>query len=249
MKNIIFIDKNTTQSGFFDDSGNVHNGAVVRPLVCECTKELGGTFELYLELVNPDAKVLNLATAYNFVAAPVLGKWDSSGKATRKHQIFFITSVEKNVESSGAIYVKLYAKHIFYILHLLQMQAEWWNGRYSDSLMTCEDMLKHFAKAGPWTFDVGTSNISTQCAMEMQADCTYVGAILDDTGIIQRFSAELHRDNFYFSGNRQKEFSTGSATNPAFRFIYGKEIKGITETVDYTETVTTLEVGVTSSPA
>lgn len=65
---------------------------------------------------------------------------------------------------------------------------------------------------------------------------------MDSNGILQKFKVELHRDNFYFSTRPHKEFSKGNADAPAFRFLHGKEISGIIEAVDYTNTVTKLEV-------
>lgn len=243
LNNIVIFDKSTTQTGFFDSTGHIRNGAcILCPTVCTCTKELNGIFELYIELINPDSNTLKHIACWSYVAAPVTGKWDSSGKAFRKHQIFYISSIEKVSGESGVVNIKIYATHIFYVLALKQMPASEWSGIRSNLYFRCDDAMRHFSASNAFTYDVGATDIPIEQKFELSSDSTYVSAIMDDYGILQKYKAELHRDNFYFSGKKQKEFSSGSATSPAFRFLYGKEIRGITEYIDYTGVVTTLRI-------
>lgn len=247
MSAVILMDKSVRQADFFDDSGAVRNlGRVVRPLVCTCTKELGGTFELYAEFINPDDNTAEYLSADNYIAAPVLGKWDSSGKATRKQQIFFIKSAEKTTDESGTVYIKFYADHISYKLQTRQKLKSSWDPHLAESYLTCDEALRYFSSTGVWNFTVGGTDIREQKQFPLAATTSYVGAIMDETGVIRHYGAELHRDNFYISGRKQKEFSTGSMSAPAFRLLAGKEVSGITETVDYTGVVTSLNVVLTS---
>ncbi len=247
MSTVILIDKSVRQADFFDESGRIRNlGRVVRPLVCTCTKELGGTFELYAEFVDPDDDTADCLSGDNYIVAPVLGKWDSSGKATRKQQIFFIESAEKTTDESGIVYIKAYAKQAFYKLSSRQMLKSYWDQWLAGFDFPCDAALRQFANTGVWAFEVGATDIYDRKKFPYESTVSYVGAIMDETGIIRHYGAELHRDNFYFSGKKQKEFSSGSASEPAFRFFAGKEISGITETIDYTGVVTALNVVLTN---
>lgn len=247
MSTVILMDKSVRQTDFFDDNGVVRNlGRVVRPLVCTCTKELGGVFELYTEFVNPDDDAANYLCGDNYIIAPILGKWDSSGKVTRKQQIFFIKSAEKSIDGDGAICIKVYADCIFYKLAARQMLKSYYDKHLAGFYFPCDDALKQFAGTGKWVFTVGATDISERKKLPYESTVSYVGAIMDETGIMRHYGAELHRDNFYISGRKQKEFSSGSASKPAFRFFVGKEIGGITETVDYTGVITSLDVVLTS---
>lgn len=242
LSKITVFPKETKQDEFFDENGRTRNGScVILPTVCTCSKELNGCFELYIELVNPSDNVMKHISCWNYVVAPIRGRWDDSGKVTRKNQIFYITSMEKSCNENGTVNYKIYANHVFYMLFSGHLNSYIWNNGIGKTEQNCRDLLVSCSNISNMKYTVGTVGLSPQI-FTLSSDVTGVGAIMDSNGILQKFKVELHRDNFYFSARKIKEFSKGDVDKPAFRFLHGKEITGITESVDYTNTVTKLEV-------
>lgn len=240
LNNIIIFPKETKQNEFFDEDGNVRNGeCVLSPNVCTCTRELNGCFELYIELTNPSDNIIKHISCWNYVVAPVQGRWVGSGKITRKNQIFYIIRIEKNCDPNGTIVYKIYAKHIFYILATEFIPADTWNSSsFARPMRFCRELIEHFSQHPLFLFSTNGS-ASRARRFRLSSDTNYVGAIMD---VLEEFGNELHRDNFYFSSFGRKENSKGSSASPSFRLIHGKEINSITEVLDYTNTLTDIDV-------
>lgn len=254
MTTISIFSRSTKQEDFFDADGNIKNGGCsVTPAVCTCTRELNGTFELYLEIQNSDERTADFLRCWNIISAPVKGRWTDSShgneaKIRRKKQLFFIDSVERAENEDGIVTVKVYARHIFYVLSLKRVSALRWKE------------AKYGTKPFQWVLDYFAGNDSTDRVYNFDAtatggesieflvesDTTYAGAILDSGGLVEKYyggnGGELFRDNFEIYLHRKYKTSKGSTASPAFRFIDGKEICKITESTDCSEVITRLYV-------
>lgn len=239
MTKIKIFPKETKKNEFFDANGKIKNGScIIAPTVCTCTKEHNGCFELYIELVISDSSTAKHLVCWNYIVAPVLGKWDDSGKASRKEQIFFIYSIEKSGSENGSVNFKLYALHNFYRNSFAFLRQDIWNTHHGNTARYCHEFLERICGG---EFDIGKFGGNIRQFI-ISSDMRKTAAIMDDDGLLDRFGFEIHRDNFYISAHYTREFSSGSAAAPAFKLIHGKEISNIVETVDYSDTITDVDV-------
>lgn len=217
-------------------SGNLKNGlGIVTPTSCTCTRELRGEFSLSLEVRNPDPKIEPYLKEWIHIAAPVLGRWDESGILSKKHQIFYITEVQRNEDESGNVTYSIQARHIFYNLLLFKSGGSW-----QPHSAKCADVLSLLTYGNTMHYNfTSSSDCEDERFVKLPSDTTNVALLLDEGNILDMFGCELHRDNFKFSANKsRKQFSRGTAFAPAFRFIVGKEIKSVTESKSYPDSMT-----------
>lgn len=235
----IFPARTNINDLFFLPNVPKNGDCVLTPAVCTCTKEPTGVFELYAEVIDPPEDIIKKIVCKSYIVAPVLGKWDNSRQVKKRDQIFIIDTVDKDCDSSGCAVVYITANHIFSLLNSNQIDFEGWNSLVGDNKNDIYTYVLNMILPG-FEFNFGKSDITEKYNIKLDSDRTRAGAVLDEGGILSAFKGEIHRDNLYFSINRRKEYSSGSATDPAFRLILGKEITNVKETIDYTETVTRL---------
>lgn len=217
-------------------SGNLRNGlGILTPTSCTCTRELRGEFSLSLEVRNPEPKIEPYLKNWVHIAAPVLGRWDESGLVYKKHQIFYITEVQRNEDESGNVIYTIQARHIFYNLLLFKSGNSW-----QPHMAKCAEVLSLLTYGNTMHYNfTSSSDCEDERFVKLPSDATNVALLLDEGNILDMFGCELHRDNFKFSANKgRKEFSKGTAFAPAFRFIVGKEIKSVTESKSYPDSMT-----------
>lgn len=217
-------------------SGNLRNGlGILTPTSCTCTRELRGEFSLSLEVRNPEPKIEPHLKNWVHIAAPVLGRWDESGLVYKKHQIFYITEVQRNEDESGNVIYTIQARHIFYNLLLFKSGNSW-----QPHNAKCAEVLSLLTYGNTMYYNfTSSSDCEDERFVKLPSDTTNVALLLDEGNILDMFGCELHRDNFKFSANKgRKEFSKGTAFAPAFRFIVGKEIKSVTESKSYPDSMT-----------
>lgn len=216
-------------------NGDIRNGlGIVTPTSCTCAKELRGEFSLSLEVRNPEPKIEPYLKEWVHIAAPILGRWDESGILSKKHQIFYITEVQRNEDESGNVTYSIQARHIFYNLLLFKSGGSW-----QPHSAKCADVLSLLTYGNTMHYNfTSSSDCEDVRFVKLPSDTTNVALLLDEGNILDMFGCELHRDNFKFSANKgRKEFSKGTAFAPAFRFIIGKEIISLTESKSYPDSM------------
>lgn len=198
-----------------------HNGlCILDPTVCEITEELNGAYEL--TLVHPIDEN---------------GKWRyllEMNIIKANGQLF---RIYKKTTSSATRERTVYARHIFYDL----------NDKILDDVRPVNknghDFIQHIIQnmfvddpTGMYIFyNYSYDSDITETATAYYQMVTPVGALIgEDNCFLNRFGGEIHRDNFYFSINKNKEGSI--AHTDAIR--YGVDMLEIEETVDYSELVT-----------
>lgn len=223
-------------SDFFDENGSIRNGlGIITPTSCTCSRELRGCFELSLEVRDPDKHIEPHLKEWVHIAAPILGRWDNSGEVKPKYQIFYITEVQRTEGESGSVTYALQARHIFYNLLLFKSGSSW-----QPHKATCDVVLSLLTYGNTMHYSFTTSSDCTdERFINLSSDANNVALLLDEGNILDMYGCELHRDNFRLSANKgRKEFAKGTAFDPAFRFIVGKEIVSVTETRSYPDSMT-----------
>lgn len=222
---ISVYDISTPKTGF------ANNGlAILLPSVCDTTEDLNGLWSASISHpLDPEGR-------WQYILQGNLLKING--------QIFTIKSYSVTREGAEKT-VTAYAEHIWY------QQADGWIfpgyvvGRSGQYALQAIKNLTYY-HADPAAHEViydfnGTSDIEWNPAGTLPEDIklwvidtgdgiTPIDAMLGDSGLIAQKGGELYRDNFYFSINSRKE----DARDDAFDIRIGKNMTGITRTVDTT---------------
>ena len=213
-------DMHHAQDGF-DTNGM----CILCPSLCEITEELNGEYELTLE--HPFDKE---------------GRWKSLLELNiikANGQLFRIYSKNTKMASDGSKLRTVQARHIFYDLNdklLLDVRPE-----NKDGLAYLKWIMDRIYDDNPdgyypeYKFIYDSDITDTSTAYYIGTSVT--GALLgEDNCFVNRLGGEIHRDNFYFSINKQKE----TAKADSFSIKYGVDMIEIEENIDYSEMMTSL---------
>ena len=207
--------KNTEKSVF------ATNGlAILTPTTAEVTNQLNGMISVLL--THPIDKE---------------GRWkllQINNILKVDDQLYTIKTVDNNFTGASGD-VTVYAEHIFY-----QMADGWIfpptsiNGATGKSVLnsiTYKIDYQYRPGAFIYGFEYDSDIVpETYFRHEVDAGCTPIDAILGTYGMIDKMGGELYRNNFYYSVNNRME----GASDNAFDIRVGKNLCGITRTVDIT---------------
>ena len=225
---ICIFDMETKQTEF-----EGHGLAVLCPTVCEITEELNGGYQLVMEHPkDPDGK-WEYIREWNIVKA--------------RGQLFVINKVKDNWQNNKGS-ITAWADHISYVL-----ADDWiWPGTavYSAE-MTATDLLHSIMYSAGGDTDRSALTYYTFTAESdielpgnfhdwdsLDSGATPYALLLGSDGFIAKFGGEMYRDNFYFSINQRMENSNDNA----FDIRVGKNLCGISKTIDLTSICTNLRV-------
>jgi phage minor structural protein len=151
------------------------------------------------------------------------------------YQLFRIYSINSQMDNSGNQSITANARHIFYDL----------NHRI---LRSCRPMSKSGQAALEWIFSKVINGLSndeiifnyysdiTSPRTAYYENTTVTAALLgEDNSFVNRWGGYLYRDNFYFSINREMEYSRKTGV-----IRYGSNMTDIDFTIDYSDCVTYL---------
>lgn len=224
---ICVYDIGTPKAGF-DNNGL----AILIPSACETTEDLNGMWSATLvHPIDPEGRWQNIL---------------QNNILKINGQLFTIKSYSIT-HTGGEKYVSCYAEHIWY------QQADGYimpgygyivgrSGQYA--LLAIKNMTYYHAdpQAHEVIYDFqGHSDIEWNdpdtppteiklWVMDVGDGITPIDAMLGDSGLIAQKGGELYRDNFYYSINARRE----NAADDAFDCRIGKDMTGITRTVDTT---------------
>lgn len=240
--------KGTKKEDMVDEQGDVkRNGdCVLNPTSCTCVRELCGEFSLSLEIENPDERTFDFLRPWNIISAPILGRWWGAPVA-KKQQLFVIVSSDNQEKNDGTVTCRVYAQQIAYVLTLLKTSASIWNDadyggkRQNEIKWLLDYFCGNVQNDSLYKFNVYT-NWGGTTLFKLGSDVTGLSALIGDSSLSSHLGGEISRDNFRINFMQRKRYAVGDAVNPAFRFISGKEIYSITESIDYNDTVTKLFV-------
>ncbi len=198
---------------------------ILKPLSCTSTEELNGKWELemqYLMTDNDDA--WRFLTPYNIIK-------------NCQGQLFPIYKIQRKMSQDGRPILSVNARHLFYHLNdkiVTDVSAE--NLDASSALSTTWSGVEWGTGEGlvDYWFYYNTNITGINSNIKFHGVSVAYAILGAPESLVNLYSGELFRDNFYFSINSRKE---GYKDN-AFNLIHGFNMSGITETVDYTDTIT-----------
>ena len=210
-----------TEKDHFDTCGE----RILQPLSCESTQDLNGDWSITMDYVMSEKD-----DAWKFLVPHNIIKLHSG-------QLFPIYWMQRKVNSSGLPIVSVKARHIFYYLNDKIV-------RHMDYYGTCYmqlwDIWSHavWGKADGLTDYEFTFNSNLQGSKSAKYDGVSIGYALMGAAesLLNLHGGELYRDNFYFSINDRME----GCHDDAFNLIHGYNLTEVSETLDYSETITQL---------
>lgn len=217
---ICVYDMHNPQNGF-DDNGL----CILCPSLCEITEELNGTYELVLEHPFDSEGRWRYLQELNIIKA--------------NGQLFRIYAKQTTMSADGTRLRTVNARHIFYDLNdklLVDVRPENKDGiHFIQWIMDriYDDDPEHFYPV--YTYSWYSDIEKTGTSYFIGASVT--GALLgEDNSFVNRLGGEIHRDNFYFSINQNKEGSE----QEAFEIKYGVDMIEVEESIDYSDLITAL---------
>ena len=220
-------DMRTLQNNFDN-----HGICVLDPTQCKVTEQLNGEYSAYLEHPMDDWGKWKYLLEMNFLK--IMG------------QLFVIYKVNHSINGTGEGTVKVWARHIFYLLNDRWIYSG--VGYISTSPQILLQGMYMQAKSEARDTDIiyaftATSDLPTMSTdvsrtwQQLNSGLTFGEFVLGAGGFIDVLGGELHRDNFAFSVNQRKQYTKDNA----FEIRVGLNMRSITREIDTSQTCTFLK--------